>query len=125
MVDLTQRGIKNIIKYSGLNDLDLMEQTKLKNIAEKEYDILKRMYNNIMDLSINIKVYDKEKRKKYSVHARIEGPSKIFSASDADWDINTVTRSVLIKLRNELQKQFKEEGKRWVGIKALFKKFKF
>lgn len=122
MVDLSQRGMKNIIKYSGLNELNLIEQTKLKNVAEKEYETIKRSYHNIMDLAINIKVRN-QKKKKYSIHARIEGPSKVFSAESSDWDITNVTRDVLTSLNSELKKSFKEEGKKWRGIGALIRKY--
>lgn len=122
MVDLAERGIKNIIKYSGLNNLNLIEQTKLKNVAEKEYENIKRSYHNIMDLSINVKVHN-QKKKKYSIHARIEGPSKVFSAEAADWDVASVTREVLNSLNSELKKSFKEEGKKWRGIGAIIRKY--
>lgn len=122
MVDLTQRGIKNIVKYSGLKELNLIDQTKLKNIFENEYEKIHRLYgNNTMDLSVNVKIHDKGKTKKYSIHSRIEGPSKIISAESYDMDITAVSRDIIKKLKNELQKQFKEEGKRWKGIKDIIR----
>ena len=123
MVDLTQRGLKNIVKYSGLKELTPIEQAKLRNIAEKEYETLKNLYKNLMDLKIDVKVYGKEK-KKYSIHAKIEGPSRIITADATDWDITKVTRQVTIKLKNEVKKHFKEEGKKWQGIKSLIYRFK-
>lgn len=124
MVDLTQRGMKNIVKYSGLNNLALTDQAKLKNIIESEYETIHRMYgNNVMDLSINIKLHGNEKKKKCSIHAKIEGPSKIITAHDHDWDVSKVSRSVVENLKSELKKQFKEEGKKWRGISAIIRKY--
>lgn len=110
---------KNEVKYSGLKDLNLLEQTKLKNIFESEFEKIHRLYgNSTMDLAVIVKVYGKEK-KKYSIHTRIEGPSKIISAESSDWDINAVSRDSIKKLKNELQKRFKEEGKNWPGLRKI------
>lgn len=123
MVDLTQKGMKNIVKYSGLKELTPIEQAKLRNIAESEYERIKQSYKNLMDLKIDVRVYGKEK-KKYSIHAKIEGPSKIITAEASDWDITKVTRQIITKLKNEVKRQFKEEGKKWQGLKSLIYRFK-
>jgi hypothetical protein len=111
----------NIVKYSGLDNLNLIEKIKLKNIAESRYNKIYRSLRGIpMDLSINVKVYEKEKRKKYSIHGKIEAPTKIFSAKAFGWDIKKTTHEVLIKLENEIKKKFKYQKKSW---KFGFKNF--
>ncbi|MDD5133410.1 MAG: hypothetical protein PHD81_01165 [Candidatus Nanoarchaeia archaeon] len=125
MVDLTQRGIKNIIRYSGLKDLNLQEQTILKNIAETEYERIHRMLSgNVMDLLLNVKVHEKGGKKKYSVHTKIVGASDVITSEAFGWDIKTVTRDSIIKLGNNIKKQFKEEGRKWPrGMKELIRRF--
>ncbi len=111
----------NIIKYSGLGKLTLLEKIRLKNIAESQYYKINRLFQGKpVDLSLNIKIHEKEKRKKYSIHGKVEAATKIFSAKSADWDIKKTTHEVLKKLENEVKKQFKVETKSW---KHGFKNF--
>ncbi|MDD5649962.1 MAG: hypothetical protein PHF86_06005 [Candidatus Nanoarchaeia archaeon] len=112
----------NIIKYTGLKSLNLMDQTKLKNVFEMEYEKIRRMYGNDMDLSITVKT-DSEEKKKYSINAKIDGPSKIITAEATDRDITAVSREIVKKLKNELQKKYKEDGKHWKGIKGVIQRF--
>lgn len=110
----------NIIKYTGLDNLNLLEKARLKNIAESSGYKIQRLFQNPVDIAINIKIYDKEKRKKYSINGRVEAASKIFAANATDWDIKRTTHMLMNKLENEVKKQFKPETKNW---RYGFKKF--
>ena len=118
--------LKNVVRYVGLKNLTLLEQATLRKLAEKHYDKIYRNFKgNIVDLVLHIKTYDVQGRKKYSLHAKVEAPAKkVFTAKDADWDLRKVTQAVFDKLREELKKEFKENGKGWSkGIKEIVKRF--
>ncbi len=114
---------RNIVKYTGLDKLTLLEKIKLKNIAESKYSKISRLFQDKpADVSINVKIYDKEKKRKYSLHGKVEAATRIFSASASDWDIKKTTHEVMDKLESEVKKQFKPQTKEW-RRKGGFKNF--
>ncbi len=123
--------MQNIIKYSGLKDLDAEEQSILKNLIEKEYPRIQRLVKNVSDLIVNVKVSKKQTRKRYIISFRLEAPTRMFSVKTkdtemgGDWDITKATHKALNALYFEVKHRLKSDTGSWKkgGIKALFKRF--
>ncbi len=117
-------NFSNSVKYSGLDSLNLLEKAKLRNIIESRYTKISRILKEPSDLSINLKLHEKEKKKKYSIHGRLECASKVFSAKAFDWDIKKVSHEITNKIESEVRKKFKVEQKGWRSGLREFIKYK-
>jgi len=120
--------LKNIIKYNGLNDLGELERYQLKNIVEKEYEEVHKLFSgSITDLCVHIKTIDKGgAAKKYILKIRAEAPTRIFAADVTDIDLNRAARKVIEKLKNEINNAFKPKEKWWgKRLRRKLKDFSF
>lgn len=123
--------MQNIIKYSGLKNLDDEEQIILKSIVEKEYPKIQRLIKNVSDIIVNIKTMKKETRKRFIISMRLEAPTKIFTIKSkdtekgGDWDLAKATHKAVDALYFEVKHRLKSDTEPWKrgGIKSLFKKF--
>lgn len=91
------------IRFVGLNSLKLEPHQiyNIKKIASNESFKLQRQIKSNFDLVIHIKGYEKEGgRDKYSVHMRVEGPGRILTSSQDDWDIETAVRKTFNNAKN-------------------------
>ena len=102
----------NIIKYIGLKRLDELDRAKLVKVMNSEYEKIHRAPNNITNLVVNVKIYDdsgnKDRRKKYSIHVRVESPTKQFASEDFDWDIAKAAHKSVNNILSEVQHAFKK-----------------
>lgn len=126
--------MQDIIKYKGLKQLTPQEQETLKTIITKKYPEIKRMIKNITDLKVNIKVHDKEgKRKRYQIFMQAIAPTIIFESKRketylkklSDWDLARATHKAVNKLKKEIEHIMKTEKPAWkkTGIKRLISRF--
>lgn len=117
--------MNNIIKYTGLNDLDMQEQAKIKSVIELNYPKIQRLLKNIVNLSVHVKVYKKqEAKKKYSIHLKAEAPTSMLSAQAFDWDLARAVHSVTEKIIAEIQHKLKIRKKDSLMLKKVLRKAK-
>ena len=125
--------MNNIIKYSGLKDLNSEEQSILKSIVEKEFPKVQRLLKNPADLMVHIKTLKKETRKRFLISMRLEMPGKILSTKNletekgGDWDLTKALHKEMKSLESEVKHHLRTDNETWkkgTGIKALLDKFK-
>lgn len=83
-------GAKEIIQFVGVHDLDPAEQATVSRLATQTYEKLQHFAENIQGMTVHIKCYASEgKKKKYSIHVRLNVPSKavIESCKSHDFDL--------------------------------------
>jgi len=113
----------NIIKYIGLKELDINEQAIVKDILEEEYEKIHRLIKNITNVNFHIKLYNIEgKAKKYSVHIKIEAPTRIFTANTADWDLAKVTHECINAVKKEIESYLAKSKKEKLELKKFIRK---
>ena len=124
--------MQNIIKYSGLKNLNEEEQSILKSLVEKDYPRLERMVKNTCDLTVDINTSKKETRKRFMISLRLESPAQRFVVKTrdteqwGDWDLTKATHKALDALYFEIKHRLKTDTSSWKkgSIKRLFKFFR-
>ena len=95
------------------------ELAVVQDLTEKFYgrinlDYYKKAENIEPKLFVEIKKHDAKPNSdmacKYSVHIKIEAPSVIASAHQADWDLKRALRETFANLLNELQHKFRDQS---------------
>ena len=98
------------IYYTGLKNLSQLKQTRIKTILEKEYPKLKILLKQKAHLKVNIKSYDNTgKRKKFSIHLKIDGAFKPIATKAYDWDLRRATHKAIRNLHKASEHRYKIE----------------
>ncbi len=107
-----------MIRYVRLEDLDSFEIAEVKRLSEKNYKkIVRHKELKDAELLIDVKTHRTSgKRKKYSVHLKINSPNIILSVSQADWDLPRSLQKAFNNLHNSLVEKFK------LGVRKVMKK---
>jgi hypothetical protein len=100
-----------LIQFTGLKELESLDQERVKDLAATYYDKIKRSLKNITTLQIHIKEYKKEgARKKYSVHIKAVAPTKVIVSTKAhDWDIARVMHKAFQDIEREIVHKLKTD----------------
>src|SRR3989338_4917483 len=94
------------IQYTGLKNLNLDEQQKIKKLISNSYKKIQYLIKDIEKIDVL--------RKRYSITLKTELPSKkIFTTTVEDWILSTVCHKAVNDLKNEIEKNYKTEGKNW------------
>ena len=93
------------ISYVGLNSLDSTEREIVKKLVSSYSDKINR-YGGIPSLRVFLKLYKKQGKEKYSMHARLEVKKEVIDAKVYDWDIRRTTHAIMQKLLNGLEHKF-------------------
>lgn len=118
MVNLTKRGLKNIIIYKGLKNLKREEKDNLKLIVDRNYEKIHRLFkNNITNLVIHTKTYGEGKARKFSIHLKAEAPTKIFATEVSDRDLKRATRKALDNIINKIKHTFESKDRKSLKLK--------
>ncbi len=106
------------IQYIDINKLTLSERLRLKSLTTGYAEKLDRDLPLDSVMVIQIKLHDIEgKRKKYSLHARIDSPSLLLASSRAsDWDLARTVHKSMKNIENRLQHKLKLKGHKGVKI---------
>lgn len=94
--------------YGGLKGLNSIEEQQMKLIVGQEFGKVEREFRNS---KLIIEVGKAEKagaRAKYSIHLRLDDPSLVLTAEDADWDLVKAIRITFGKLLEQAQKNSKK-----------------
>jgi len=124
--------MQNIIKYSGLKDLNDEEQGILKNLVEKDFSRIKMLVNKECDLIVAVKAMKKDTRKRYQISMRLETPGSVLynkinkdTEKGGDWDLAKALHKELdglyFEIKHDIEKN--EDSQRKGRIRSLIKKF--
>lgn len=109
-----------VVVYGGLKNLNSIEEQQMKLVVEQEYGKIEREFSG-SKLVVEVRKAKKAgARAKYSIHLRLEDPSLMLTAEDADWDLVKAIRMTFGRLFERAQKtskkanvkKLKKEGKR-------------
>lgn len=99
-------GVKEVIQFIGLKDLEPEEQANVSRLATQYYEKIDRFANNLQGMTVHIKTYEKEgTKKKFSIHIRLKVPSKATIECDKTHDFDLVR--ALHKAFNDIIEQTK------------------
>lgn len=108
------------LQFVGFNELKPLQDKGTKQIVAEHYAKIRKLYfpnlDNIKYFMTKIKLYEeplKQKKIKYSVHVRLATDFHVFSAEDANFDLNTAVSYSLQELMKQLQKFKEKTRERW------------
>ena len=101
-------GPLGLIEFTGLKELEPLEQTIVKGIAQEYFPILQRDLHNDIDLLVHVKPYTKGgNRVKYSVHLKLVYAGNVINVDKVhDWDLPKAVHESFVALLNISKKQF-------------------
>lgn len=106
------KKVENIF-FQGLNELDIDDEL-IKNIHEitaRYADKLQHYFNNIFDMKIHLKEYQKEGDKsQFQVFSKLTYPGAVISSEAEDWELITAVRKSLEKLESQLKSKYKDKN---------------
>ncbi len=118
-----------VLEFTGLSELEPLEQTIVKGIAQEYYPLLQRDIHQDVDILVHVKSYGKGgHRNKYSVHLKLIYGGNILNVDKVhDWDLPKGVHEAFVALLNIAKKRFKldplkypkrkSENKSWKQIK--------
>jgi hypothetical protein len=110
------------IQYIGIDELDDMEKSEFKSMAEKYYSDFARDLKNNVSMLVHIKTHRKTEKKEavkelvknkksihYSIHLRVTIPSFTFEASENGYEGPLFTlKNVFKKIEKEIERKFRK-----------------
>src|SRR3989344_2083732 len=105
------------IVYNRLKDLNAVETQEVKRLSEQTFDKVQR---DLFHCKLIVDVHKFEKagaRAKYSIHYRLEHPSILLTAEEADWELAKALHKASANLSEEIRKISKKEITRKGGPK--------
>ena len=118
------------VEFTGLKQLEPIEQTIVKGIAQEYLPIIQRQVNNNFDLLVHVKSHKKspdasmsDKRTKYAVHLKlIYANNNIFNVDKVhDWDLPKGVHESFVALMNVIKKNFKNDSTKFAQRKSTQK----
>ncbi len=105
------------IIYNRLKDLNAVETQEVKRLSEQMYEKIERdLYGS--KLVVDVHKFEKAgARAKYSIHFRVEHPSTLLTAEEADWELAKALHKTISNLTEEIRKISKKEISRKSGPK--------
>ncbi len=100
------------IIYNRLKDLNIAETQEVKRLSEQVYDKVQR---DLFGAKLVVDVHKFVKagaRAKYSIHFRVEHPSILFTAEEADWELPKALHKAIANLSEEIRKSSKKGNAR-------------
>jgi len=100
------------VEYKRLKDFTALEVKEIKNLSESAFKKFQRDFKN-SKLIVDIHRFEKAgDRCKYSVHLRLDDPSLILTAEQADWDLVRALHKTISNMEEEIKHKYKKETKR-------------
>ncbi len=107
------------IIYNRLKDLNAAETQEVKHLTEVAYDKILRDFKHAK-LIVDVHKFVKAgARAKYSIHLRLEDPSILLTAEEADWELAKALHKTIQNLSEEVRKKSKKEISNKVGPKPF------
>ncbi len=101
-------GPFNQLEFTGLRELEPLEQTIVKGIAQEYFPVLQRDVHNDINVLVHVKAYNKGgKRAKYSVHLKLIYAENSINVDHVhDWDLPRGVHEAFVALLNMAKKRF-------------------
>ena len=108
-------GPLGLLEFTGLRDLEPLEQTIVKGIAQEYFPILQRNVHNDIDVLVHVKPYTKGgKREKYSIHLKVVYAGNVFNIDKVhDWDLPRAVHESFVAMLNLIKKDFRNDSTKW------------
>lgn len=109
------------IQYVGLRDLEEFEQRTVQELCERHLPKVERMlHQENVRLRVHVKKHNPAgKRAKYSIHAQLDAPSRLFSTKRAhDWDLSKAVKRAFEELAKQVQHHAKPETKKFFSTRG-------
>jgi len=90
----------------------------VQDLTTEYFKKIKRSVNNLVNITLQIKTYDKEgKRKKYSINLRLNAPTKEFASNRADdWELTRAIhksfKDILTQIKHTLHTDVSRPSRR-------------
>ncbi len=85
--------------------LDEKEKLELDKLSKEYYEKIKRELKKDFLLDIQVKVYDKGGKKKYSLNVKAEN-SIVFKSNSYDWNLAKAVHKAFNKIMSEIEHKF-------------------
>ncbi len=101
-------GPAGLLEFTGLRELEPLEQTIVKGIAQEYFPFLQRAMHNDIDVLVHIKPYDKGgKRSKFSIHIKVIYAGNVLDVNNVhDWDLPKGVHEAFVAALNMAKKIF-------------------
>jgi len=101
-------GVHELIQFVGVNELDPEEQAVVSRLSTEQFEKIRRMVTNIENMTVHIKSYDKEGKKKFSLHIRVKAPTSavIESCKSHDFDLARALHKAFDDIRTQIEHRF-------------------
>jgi len=98
-------NVNEVIQFIGVSDLKVEEQQAVQSLAEEYYDKIKRQLNNVTNLSVHVKCYEKDgARKKFSINVKASAPTMMFASDRADdWELPRALHEAFRSIQSQIK----------------------
>jgi hypothetical protein len=102
-------GPLGLLEFTGLRELEPLEQTIVKGISQEYFPIIQREVHNDIDVLVHVKAYNKGgKRSKYSVHLKLIYAGNVLDVNKVhDWDLPRGVHESFVALLNMAKHKFR------------------
>jgi len=93
------------IQFVGVSELSPEDQESVSKITTEHYDKIKRSVHNLTNLTVHVKTYQQDgNRKKYSMHVRVDTPTKqqFVSTNSDDWELPKALHKAFEDIMNQI-----------------------
>ncbi|MEM4282119.1 MAG: hypothetical protein QXU88_00500 [Candidatus Woesearchaeota archaeon] len=104
-------GVKEVLQFVGIRELEPEEQEVLHRLSTEYYEKIKRDLPNLIGVTVHVKCYEKEgRRKKYSLHVRVGAPTKVIESCNADdWEFSRAIHKAFKDVRQQIVHIFRTD----------------
>ena len=112
---------QDLIQFTGLKELEQMDQNTVQKITTENFEKIKRMLQNITQLRVLIKEYKTEgkpdKKKKYAVHLQVSSATETMDVDKTqEYDLAKAMHKAFTGLKDLIEHRIHKEGsKKWIG----------
>ncbi|MBI4146651.1 hypothetical protein HY489_04925 [Candidatus Woesearchaeota archaeon] len=97
---------EEIIQFVGVSSLAPSEQEVVQILTTEYFDKIKRAVHNMTNLTVHVKAHNAEgNRKKYSLHVRVQVPTKnTFESCNADdWELPRAVHKAFEDVQSQIR----------------------
>ncbi len=120
------------VEFTGLRDLEPLEQTIVKGIAQEYLPVIQQHINNNFDLLVHVKAHNRtidndvdkvDKNTNYGIHIKLIFATKNIINVDrvADWDLPRGIHESFVALLNRVKKEFRQDANQYRTRKSIQK----
>ena len=95
------------LEKEGFDILGMEERNMLDELFESYFPKIKRLIKNNLTLKLQLRMHEKKKGKKYSIHVEAIYPGRIITAQAHDYDLERTAHKAMKRLDEEIRHKFK------------------